>query len=206
MGSDHPGGLIAYMPVLLLYGDTGGLQLLFSHQPFGQQSLPQEDWPGGQQRPMALLQFQPFGQQSLPQEDWPGGQQRPVVLLQLQPFGQQSLPQEDWPGGQQRPVALLQLQPFGQQRLPQGVSPGGHLISTARAVPDPKTETSAAPEIPRRMCANACRRGIGLARVRAMSSNSLFSFMPLPPLLKFSLPPSPRGRAPGSRRLPARRP
>ncbi len=181
-GIDHPGGLIAYMPVLLnLGGDAVGLHLLLS-------------------------QIQPFGQQSLPQEDWPGGQQRPMALLQFQPFGQQSLPQEDWPGGQQRPVALLQLQPFGQQRLPQGVSPGGHLISTARAVPDPKTETSAAPEIPRRMCANACRRGIGLARVRAMSSNSLFSFMPLPPLLKFSLPPSPRGRAPGSRRLPARRP
>ena len=79
-------------------------------------------------------------------------------------------------------------------------------IGAARAVPDPKTETNAAPAIPRRMCPNACRRGIGLARVRAMSSNSLFSFMPLPPLLRFSLPPSPRGRAPGSRRLPARRP
>src|SRR5271157_3904602 len=85
----------------------------------------------------------------LPSQIWPGGQQRPVALLaQNEPFGQQTLPQELWPCSQQRPIALLaQNEPCEQQTtlpptLPQGVSPGPQLpLSwTARAVPDPKAE------------------------------------------------------------------
>src|SRR5271157_1556019 len=189
---DSDGLLLHFLPSQIWPGgQQRPVALLQQIEPFGQQTLPQELWPCSQQRPIALLaQNEPFEQQTLPQELWPRSQQRPIALLaQNEPFEQQTLPQELWPRSQQRPIALLaQNEPFEQQTslpptLPQGVSPGLQLPLpwSARAVPDPKTETNAAPAIPRRMCPNACRRGIGLARVREMSSNSLFSFIPLLP-------------------------
>jgi hypothetical protein len=85
-----------------------------------------------------------------------------------------------WPEWQHR---LLQQTPEPQQTLLQQQAPCLQSLSclhfepSARATPGLLSEANAATASPRRICAQARRRGMGLAKVRATSSNKLFLFM-----------------------------
>jgi hypothetical protein len=135
-----------------------------------QETLPQQKPPELEQNVVPLVfvqQVWPALQDEFPQHNWPALIQYFDPLLPVQqvwPALQEELPQHSLPAAMQNGLPVLVS--AGQQDCP-GVQAGEQVAALARLIPI-ALKTMPSSNAPSNL--TACRRGIGLARIRAASS------------------------------------